>query len=186
MRNIITWFILVNLCHQIVRYWIINNPIPQNLWLPRYIMRFYNERLTHWGCVAHICVSKIINIGSDNGLSPGRRQAIIWTDAGILLNGPWGTNFSEISNEINTFSFKKEHLKMSSGKLRPCCLGHNVLNIIPFITSEYSLLYGHVCKWFIMPGSVWLCAGLMCDLAAQLDWLIGIESRTDTNAIIVL
>ena len=56
--------------------------------------------LTHWGRVTHICVSKLISIGSDNGLSPNRRQAIIWTNAGILLIGPMGTNFSEILNEI--------------------------------------------------------------------------------------
>ena len=43
--------------------------------------------LTHWSRVMHICASKIISIGSDNGLSPGRRQAIIWTNAGILLIG---------------------------------------------------------------------------------------------------
>ena len=58
-------------------------------------------------------------IGSDNSLSPGRRQAIIWTNAGILLIGPWGTNFSEILIDIHTFSFKKIHLKMSSAKWRP-------------------------------------------------------------------
>ena len=83
--------------------------------------------LTHWGRMAHICVSKLTNIGSDNGLSPGRRQAIIWTNAGILLIGPLGTNFNETSIEIHTFSFKKIHLKLSSGKWRPFCLGHNVL-----------------------------------------------------------
>ena len=42
-------------------------------------------RLTHWGRVTHICVSILTIIGSDNGLSPGRRQAIIWTNAKILL-----------------------------------------------------------------------------------------------------
>ena len=42
-------------------------------------------QITHWGRVMHICVNKLIIIGSDNGLSPGRRQAIIWTNAGILL-----------------------------------------------------------------------------------------------------
>ena len=52
--------------------------------------------LIHWGRVTHICVGKLINIGSDNGLSPGRRQAIIWTNAGKLLIGPLGTNFSEL------------------------------------------------------------------------------------------
>ena len=73
------------------------------------------SRLTHWGRVTHICVSKLTIIGPDNGLSPGRRQAIIWTNDGILLIGPLGTNFSEILIEIYIFSFKKMHLKMSSG-----------------------------------------------------------------------
>ena len=36
------------------------------------------------------------SIGSDNGLSPGRRQAIVWTNAGIFLFGLLGTNFWEI------------------------------------------------------------------------------------------
>ena len=79
--------------------------------------------LTHWGRVTHMCVSKLTIIDSDNGLSPGRRQAIIWTNAGILLIGPLGTNFSEILNKIYTFSFKKMYLKMLSGKLQPFCLG---------------------------------------------------------------
>ena len=46
--------------------------------------------MTHWDRVTHICVSKLIIIGSDNGLSSSRRQAIIWTNAGILLIGPFG------------------------------------------------------------------------------------------------
>ena len=44
-----------------------------------------SDTLTHWDRVTHICVSKLTIIGSDNGLSPGRRQAIIWTNAGIWL-----------------------------------------------------------------------------------------------------
>ena len=83
--------------------------------------------LTHWGWVTHICLSKLTIIGSDNGLSPGRRQAIIWTNAGILLIGPLGINFNEILIEIHMISLKKIHLKMSSGKWRPSCLGLNVL-----------------------------------------------------------
>ena len=83
---------------------------------------------THWGRVTHICVSNLTIIGPDNGLSPGGRQDIIWTNAGILLIGPWGTNFSEILIGIQTFSFKKIHLKMSSAKWRPFCLSLNVLN----------------------------------------------------------
>ena len=74
------------------------------------------------GRVAHLCVSKLPIIASDNGLSPGRRQAIIWTSAGILLTGPVGTNFSEILIAIVTFSFTKMCLKVSSAKWRPCCL----------------------------------------------------------------
>ena len=75
-------------------------------------------------------------------LSP-RRQAIIWTNAGILLIRPFETNFSGILIKIHTFSFKKIHLKMSSGKWRPFCLGLNVLNRIeygiPFKWIKHSL-----------------------------------------------
>ena len=78
--------------------------------------------------MTHICVNKVTIIGSDNDLSPGRRQAIIWTNAGILIIGPLGTNFSEILIGIQTFSFTKMDLKMSSAKWRPFCLGLNELN----------------------------------------------------------
>ena len=84
---------------------------------------------THSGRVTHMCASKLTIIASGNNrLSPDRRQAIIWTNAGILLIGPSGTNFNEILIEIHTFSFKKMHLKMSSGNWRPFCLGFNMFN----------------------------------------------------------
>ena len=85
--------------------------------------------LTHWDRVTHICVNKQTNIGSDNGLSPGRRQAIIWTNVGILLIGTLGTNFSEILIEIRIFSFKKMGLKSVVCEMalsRPECV--NVIN----------------------------------------------------------
>ena len=63
--------------------------------------------LTHWGRVTHTCVSTLTIIGSDNGLSLGRRQAIIRTNDVILLIGPLRTNFSEILIENYTFSFWK-------------------------------------------------------------------------------
>ena len=94
--------------------------------------------LTHWGRVTHICVSKLTIIGSDNGLSPERRQAIIWTSAGILLTGPLGTNFSGILIEILAFSLKKIRLKMSSAK---CCsfrLGLNVWTVY-VVTASWSI-----------------------------------------------
>ena len=104
--------------------------IPLNIFtglLYVFVLCLWYPILTHWGRVAHICVSKLIIIGSDNGLSPGRRQAIIWTNARILLIGPLRTNFSEILIVIETFSFKKIYLKMSSGKSGPFFLGLNVL-----------------------------------------------------------
>ena len=92
-----------------------------------YLNESWLTLLTHWGPMTHICVSKLTIIGSCNGLSSGRRQAIIWSNARISLIGPLGTNFSEILIEIYTFSFKKMHLKMLSRKWRPFCLSLNVL-----------------------------------------------------------
>ena len=74
--------------------------------------------LTHWGRETHIYVSKLTDIGSNNGLSPDRRQAIIGINTRILVIRTIGTNFSDILSEIYTFSFKKMHVKMSSAK---CC-----------------------------------------------------------------
>ena len=92
--------------------------------------------LTHWGRVTHKCVGKLIILAPDNGLSPGRRQSIIWTNAGILVIGPLGTNFSEILIAIQTFSIKKMHLKMSSAKWRLFCLGLNVLSRVMMLWTK--------------------------------------------------
>ena len=64
--------------------------------------------LTNWGRVTHICVSKVTMNGSGNGLLPGRRQAIIWTNAGILLIGHLGTNLSWNVNR-NVYIFIQEN-----------------------------------------------------------------------------
>ena len=77
--------------------------------------------------MTHICVGKQTIIGSDNGLSPEQRQAIIWTNGGILLIGPLGTNFSKILIEIQAFSLKNIRWKMSSAKWCSFRLGLNVL-----------------------------------------------------------
>ena len=119
-------------------------------------------KLTHWGRVPHICVSKLTIIGSENGLSPGRRQAFIWTNTGVLLIGPLGTNFREILIEIDTFSFTKMHLKMSSGKWMPLCLGLNV------VKSQY-----HACRCLgsisshVTDDKKWRCSRLPRDECQQ-------------------
>ena len=88
---------------------------------------WYCLLLTHWGRVTHICVVNLSIIGPDNGLSPAQRQAIVWTNAGILLIWSLGTNFREIWSKIQTFSFQKMYLKTSSVKWRPSCFGPNML-----------------------------------------------------------
>ena len=77
-----------------------------------------NGSLTQWGRVTHIFVSKLTIIGSDNGLVPSLRQAIIWTNAAVLLIRPFRTNFNEILTEFQIFPFNKMQLKMSSLKFR--------------------------------------------------------------------
>ena len=120
-----------------------------NLWVEQYgqpighaahyeyltkIIWFYIEMLLiHWGWVTHIFVGKLTIIGSDNGLSPGRHQAIIWNNVGMLLIRPLVTNFSEISIEILAFSFKKMRLKVSSVKWRSSCIGLNVLKVVLWV-----------------------------------------------------
>ena len=109
--------------------------------------------LTHWGRVTHISVSKLTIIDSDNGLSPGQCQAIIWTNAGILLIRPsgLGTNFSEILIEIHTFSFKKIRFNVSSVKWRPFCISLNVLrDFILLIMTSW-----HVDGFSITGPTVW-------------------------------
>ena len=96
--------------------------------------------------MTHICVSNLTIIGSDNGLSPARCQAIIYTNAGISLIRTIGKNFSEILSEISTFPFKKMHLKMSSGKRWPICLGLNVLNVL----MEWVSYYIHCTLWDVI------------------------------------
>ena len=88
--------------------------------------------------MSHICIGKLTIVGSDNGSSPGWGQAIIWTNAGLLSIRTLETYFSEILSEIHTFSFKKMHLKMLSGKYWPFCLSLNVLNLRCLLWCQHS------------------------------------------------
>ena len=127
-----TCFLVVRLFCYFVQSTTVSSPCSvqnfKTIWQLKLVLWTRWIDLTHSGRVTHICVGNLTIIGSDNGLSPGRRQAITWTNVGILLIGPLGTHFSEMLIEIHTFSFKKIHLKMSSGKWRPFCLGLSVLS----------------------------------------------------------
>ena len=117
--------------------------------------------LTHWGRVTHICVNKLAIIVLDNGLSPDRRQAIISTNTGILLIRIPGANFSE----MHIFSFKKMHLKVSSAKWRPFCLGLNVLTMLQT-------------TWAIILSDLILNAQWWAILKCQ-NSMVGLQLRTD-------
>ena len=100
-------------------------------------MEIWHYYLTHWGRVTHIYISKLTIIGSDNGVLPDRRQAIIWTNAGSLSIGPLRTYFSENLIKTQQFSLKKVHVKMSSAKWCPSCLGLNVLTYNKYIIVRF-------------------------------------------------
>ena len=103
----LAWQLLIVKRAPVIRIWVIITNTQFWVWIS-----------THWGRVTHLCVGDIAIIGSDNSWSPIRRQAILKTNAGILLIVPQGTNFSDILNEIHTFSFIKMHLNGSSATWR--------------------------------------------------------------------
>ena len=87
--------------------------------------------LTHWGRVTHMCVSNLSSIGSDNGLSPGRRQAIIWTNAKLLSVGTLRTYFKELQSKYSNLNWGKctwnVVYEMASILSRPRCVNAVVL-----------------------------------------------------------
>ena len=91
------------------------------------IARLSKSISTHWGRATHICVGNLTIIGSDNGLAPDRRQAIIWTNAGILLIGPL---------RINVF-IQENAFENVVWKMRPFYLGLNVLRYVGKIDHQY-------------------------------------------------
>ena len=109
------------------------------LWhLQPYAFSALFNHLTHWGQVTQICVSKLTIFSSNNDLSPGRHQATMWTNAGILLIRTSRINFIEILSETHTFSIKKMYLKMSSAWWGHICPGLNKLTTSPIhIQNQY-------------------------------------------------
>ena len=91
-----------------------------------------------WLIEAEWCIHRSVNyaiIGSDNGLSPVRRQAIIWSNVDLSLIEPLWTNFSETWIRMQQFS-KKKTLKMSSAKWQPFCVGLMVTIAMPTMLPE--------------------------------------------------
>ena len=84
--------------------WICNQGAVENRMNSLLISPRIADSIFTWGQVTHIYIDNLTTIGSDNGLSPGRRKAI---------------------TGIQIFSFKKMHLKMSSAKWGPLFLGFN-------------------------------------------------------------
>ena len=100
--------------------------------------------LTLWGRVTHICVSKQAIIGSENGLSPGRCQVIIWTCAGLLVIWTFGNKLQWNLNK-NLYIFIQENAfenvvwKMAAILSRPQCV-ELILIIITFLQTSISKL----------------------------------------------
>ena len=132
--------------------------------------------LTYWGRVAHVCLGNLTIIGSGNGLSPGWRQAINWTNAGILLVGRLGTNFSKILIQLLAFSFKKMRLKVSTAKRRLFCLGINVLT-----GRDYHLPFLHQ-DWFYSNG--FECANKQ-SLSFRSQWDVAVISKVHFFKLII-
>ena len=99
--------------------------------------------LTHWGRVTHICVGNLTIIGSDNGLSPVRRQAIIWTNDELLLIEPLALRNKilwKFNRNYNIF-IQENAFEVSSAKWQPFCLGLNVLILHDHVMMEMRILY---------------------------------------------
>ena len=121
--------------------------------------------------MTHICVIKPTITGSDNGLSPSRRQASIWANVGMLLIWPLGTNFIEmLFLEVHIFSFMEIHLNISSVKCRPVCLGLNVLTcpLLRSVRSWLALLSLGCCSFRSLSKKLIVC--VYWYLNASLHW----------------
>ena len=82
-------------------------------------------------------------IALDNGLSPVRRQAIIWTNTGILSIGPLGTKFSEILYDI--LIFRKDFLDKVLFSIPGPFWYQGLLDIEAWI-----IHYFHIFQWYVI------------------------------------
>ena len=103
-----------------------------------------------------------VSIASDNDLPPDQRQAIIWTNARILLIGPLGTNSVEFKSKHKIFHSWSCFWKCLLPKWRPSHLCLNVLSIpadviivrVLDLINYIAILYDrHVTCWLYMMAS---------------------------------
>ena len=102
-----------------------------------------------------MCASEVIIIGSYNSVSPGRHQANIWTNAGILLFGPLGINFNEILIEIKNFqenAFEIVVCKMTSISSQPHWV---ILHDLPLAIVPPLLPVTDTRNWFRVARHAW-------------------------------
>ena len=104
----------------------------------RVYMHDMTQSLTIWGRVTHVCVCKLITIGSENGLSPEQHQAIIYNNAGILWIGPLRTYFVHENALANVVC------EMRSILSRPQCVN----NFTTVIIGHNQRLYVPACRLY--------------------------------------
>ena len=103
----------------------------------------------------HICINKLTIIGSDNGLSPAWGQAIIWSNARILLM----QTFEQTSVKFwSKFSFRnctwKCHLE-NGGYFVSASMCQTIIKVstwlCDYIPYTYIYIYGCICNYLAMP-----------------------------------
>ena len=108
-----------------------------------------------------------VTIGSGNGLSPARRQAITWTNADFMSIRTSGTNFSVIRIKIQHFSFTKMHLNLLSATWRPFCRGGDELNQLH---QWYFLQPRWRCTLRYLQHRISQLSGSSCTSQAEIKW----------------
>ena len=119
---------------------------------------------------AYICVGNLTIIGSDNGLSPGQRQAITWTDVGILLIGPLGTNFSGML--INSYISIQEN-PFENGVWKMAA----ILSRYQFVKSAF--VQERVALW---SRDAYMCQHICVSSKFGGGWRVGIDSNNGLSA----
>ena len=87
--------------------------------------------------MAHICVNKLDVIGSSNGLSPVRRQAVVWINDDLLLIGPLEIIFGEIAIKITSTFIQEDAFENVVCETGLFCFG-----LIVFQACKFTALYG--------------------------------------------